>query len=187
MKWKLQGNILAFLIHLSVTIVLRTCGRKLANEPKSYRNITDLASSDQYTRRTGVKFESKLIPPTLSWPKIDSFDTCKQIKRSFKWNNVIWYAVNRAIFRKEIYPPSRELKISAFFDNLSEPPLEIMKEETSMNVWKESFLIKIRFLTRNDDLRLRKVAGNLTWRETGPHTVPSFVKTKKHWPLEFGM
>ena len=44
-----------------------------------------------------------------------------------------------------------------------------MKEETSMNVWKESFLIKIRFLTRNDDLR--KVAGNWTWPETRPHTV----------------
>ena len=29
-----------------------------------------------------------------------------------------------------------------------------------MNVWKESFLIKIRFLTRNYDLR--KVAGNWT-------------------------
>ena len=35
-----------------------------------------------------------------------------------------------------------------------------MKEETSMNVWKESFLIKVYFLTRNDDLR--KVAGNWT-------------------------
>ena len=44
-----------------------------------------------------------------------------------------------------------------------------MKEETSMNVWKESFLIAIRFLTRNDDLR--KVTGNWTWPETGPHTV----------------
>ena len=44
-----------------------------------------------------------------------------------------------------------------------------MKEETSMNVWKEWFLIKIHFLTRNDDLR--KVAGNWTWPETGPHTV----------------
>ena len=38
-----------------------------------------------------------------------------------------------------------------------------------MNVWKESFVIKIRFLTRNDDRR--KVAGNWTWPETGPHTV----------------
>ena len=44
-----------------------------------------------------------------------------------------------------------------------------MKEETLINVWKESFLIKIRFLTRNDDLR--KVAGNWTWPEAGPHTV----------------
>ena len=33
-----------------------------------------------------------------------------------------------------------------------------MKEETSMNVWKESFLNEICFLTRTDDLR--KVAGN---------------------------
>ena len=38
-----------------------------------------------------------------------------------------------------------------------------------MNVWKEWFLIKILFLTRNDDLR--KVAGKWTWPETGPHTV----------------
>ena len=28
-----------------------------------------------------------------------------------------------------------------------------MKEETSVNVWKEWFLIEIRLLTRNDDLR----------------------------------
>ena len=38
------------------------------------------------------------------------------------------------------------------------PPLEIMKEEASVNVWKESFLVEIPFLTRNDDLR--KMAGN---------------------------
>ena len=44
-----------------------------------------------------------------------------------------------------------------------------MKEETSMNVWKEWNLIKIHFLTRNDDFR--NVAGNWTWLETGPHTV----------------
>ena len=44
-----------------------------------------------------------------------------------------------------------------------------MKEETSVNVWKESLFIKIRFLTRNDDLR--QLAGNWTWPETGPHTV----------------
>ena len=50
------------------------------------------------------------------------------------------------------------------------PPLEIMDEETSMNVWKESFPIEIRFLMRNNDLR--KVAGNWTWPGTGPHTVP---------------
>ena len=43
-----------------------------------------------------------------------------------------------------------------------------------MNVWKESFLNEICFLTRNDDLR--KVAGNWTWPETGPHTV--FCETK---------
>ena len=43
-----------------------------------------------------------------------------------------------------------------------------MKEETSLNVWKESFLIEIRFFTRNDDLR--KVAGDWTGPETGPHT-----------------
>ena len=35
MKGKLKGNILAFLTHFSVTFALRTCGRKLANEPKS--------------------------------------------------------------------------------------------------------------------------------------------------------
>ena len=35
MKGKLKGNILAFLTHVSVTFALRTCGRKLANEPKS--------------------------------------------------------------------------------------------------------------------------------------------------------
>ena len=44
-----------------------------------------------------------------------------------------------------------------------------MKDETSTNVWKESFLNEICFLTRNEDLR--KVAGNWTWPETGPHTV----------------
>ena len=44
-----------------------------------------------------------------------------------------------------------------------------MKEETSMNIWKALFLNEIRFLTRNDDLR--KVAGNWTWPESGPHTV----------------
>ena len=44
-----------------------------------------------------------------------------------------------------------------------------MKEELSMNVLKGSFLIEICFLTRNYDLR--KVAGNWTWPETGPHTV----------------
>ena len=43
-----------------------------------------------------------------------------------------------------------------------------MKEETSMNVWKESFVIEVRFLTRND--YLQKVAGNWTWPETGAHT-----------------
>ena len=52
MKGKLKGNILAFLTHFSVTFALRTCGRKLANEPKSDRNITDLVSVEQYTRRT---------------------------------------------------------------------------------------------------------------------------------------
>ena len=52
MKGKLKGNILAFLTHVSVTFALRTCGRKLANEPKSDRNITDLVSVEQYTRRT---------------------------------------------------------------------------------------------------------------------------------------
>ena len=61
----------------------------------------------------------QVIPSTLSWPNIDSFDTRKQIKRSFKWNDVIWCAGNRAVFRKEIYLPSRELKISAFDDNLT--------------------------------------------------------------------
>ena len=50
-----------------------------------------------------------------------------------------------------------------------------MKEKTSMNVWKESFLIEIRFLTRKDDLR--KVTGNWTWPETGPHTVLIAQKT----------
>ena len=51
-----------------------------------------------------------------------------------------------------------------------------MKEESSMNVWKESFLIKIRFWKRKDDLR--KVAGNWTWPETGPHTVLSYYKVE---------
>ena len=50
-----------------------------------------------------------------------------------------------------------------------------MKEQTSMNVWKESFPIEIRFLTRNDDLR--EVAGNWTWPETGPHTVVIVMTT----------
>ena len=51
-----------------------------------------------------------------------------------------------------------------------------MKEETSMNVWKESFLIiQIRFSMRNEDLR--KVAGNWTWPETGPHTVLESMRT----------
>ena len=70
MKLKLKGNILAFLTHFSVTFALRTCGRKLANEPKSDRNITDLVSAEQYTRRTDFYF--------------DSFDACKQKKRGFK-------------------------------------------------------------------------------------------------------
>ena len=47
-----------------------------------------------------------------------------------------------------------------------------MKDETSTNVWKESFPFEIRFLTRNNDLR--KVAGNWTRPETGPHTVLCF-------------
>ena len=47
-----------------------------------------------------------------------------------------------------------------------------MKEKASMNVWKESFPIEIRFLTKNNDLG--KVAGNWTWPETGPHTVCRF-------------
>ena len=38
-----------------------------------------------------------------------------------------------------------------------------------MSVWKESFPVEIRFLTRNNDLG--KVAGNWTWPETGPHAV----------------
>ena len=38
-----------------------------------------------------------------------------------------------------------------------------------MNVWKESLSVEIRFSTRNNGLR--KVAGNWTWPETGPHTV----------------
>ena len=50
-----------------------------------------------------------------------------------------------------------------------------MKEETSMNVWKESFPAEIRFLTRNNDLR--KVAGNWTRPETGPHTVVKILST----------
>ena len=66
MKGKLKGNILAFLTHFSVTFALRTCGRKLANEPKSDRNITDLVSVEQYTRGTDFQFDSKLIPSTLS-------------------------------------------------------------------------------------------------------------------------
>ena len=54
-----------------------------------------------------------------------------------------------------------------------------MKEETSMNVWKESFPFEIRFLTRNNDLR--KVAGNWTWPETGPHTVTD--ELRKHFAV----
>ena len=52
MKGKLKGDILAFLSHFSVTFALRNCGRKMANEPKSDRNITDLVSIKQYTIRT---------------------------------------------------------------------------------------------------------------------------------------
>ena len=52
MKRKLKENILAFLTHFSVTFALRTCGQKLANDRKSDRNITDLVSVEQYTRRT---------------------------------------------------------------------------------------------------------------------------------------
>ena len=52
MKRKLKGNILAILTHFSAMFALRTCGRKLENEPNSDRNINDLVSVEQYTRRT---------------------------------------------------------------------------------------------------------------------------------------
>ena len=39
---------------------------ELANEPISDRNITDFVSAEQYTKRTAVNFDSKLIPSTLS-------------------------------------------------------------------------------------------------------------------------
>ena len=53
-KGRLKGNILAFLKYFSVTFALQTCGRKLANEPKSDRNIPDLVSVEQYTREEQI-------------------------------------------------------------------------------------------------------------------------------------
>ena len=75
-------------------------------------------------------------------------------------------------FQKGIYLPSRELKNSPFDDNLRAATRD--NERRGINeCLEESFLVEIHFLMRNDDLR--KVAGNWTWPETGPHTVlPEF-------------
>ena len=63
-------------------------------------------------------------------------------------------------FQKENYIPSRELKISTFDDSLKVAIRDNERRdiEECYNNCKESFLIEIRFLTRNDDLR--KLAGN---------------------------